>query len=72
MILYLPYEENMYTDECGAYITFGIVVYDENGHEITSVADVSVNRAFVTSLCDTFTKQQVDPIHLHDVIEDTL
>ncbi len=72
MILYLPYEESMCTDECGAYITFGIDAYDGNGHEIAAVPDVSVSRPLVASLCDTFTKQQVDPIHLHDVIEDAL
>ncbi len=62
----------MCTDECGAYITFGIIACDENGHEITSVPDVSTSEPLVRSLCDAFTKYQVDPIHLRDVIEDAL
>ena len=72
MIQYLPYEESMCTDECGAYITFGIVAYDGSCREIAAVPDVSTSEPFVRSLCDTFTKNQVDPIHLYEVIEDAL
>ncbi len=40
--------------------------------KLNSVSDVSVDKSFVANLCKLFTDNQLDPIHLTDVLEDSL
>lgn len=72
MFQYLPFVEKWCTDDIGTYTTFGIKVLDSDNSEVLSVSDVSVDRAFVVDLCRKFTDTQLDPVHLLDVIEDSL
>lgn len=72
MFRYFPFPESLQSDEFGAYISFGIKVFDSSGREIASVSDVSVNKEFVADLCRRCTLYQLYPIHLYDVIEDHL
>lgn len=72
MYLYLPISESFHSDEFGNYISFGIVVQNSAGTIITSVSDVSLDEVFVTDLCFECSINQLDPIHLLEVIEDRL
>ncbi len=72
MFRYLPIKESYYSDELGNYISFGIVVLNVSGSIITTVPDVSLDEKFVAELCCECTVNQLDPIHLLDVIEDRL
>jgi len=73
LFLYRQFEENIYFDEeIGWHTTYGIKVYDSNNMEVMSISDVNINESFVNKLCEICTRIQLDPIHLYDVIEDSL
>ena len=72
MFLYLPIKESFFSSELGNYISYGISVIDSVGNEIKRVSDVSLNESFVSELCEKCTTQNLDAIHLFDIIEDNL
>lgn len=72
MTLYLPFQEKLYSDELGCYISFGIQAIDAPGHKACSVSDVSVNRWLVLRFCLLFTLFQLRPLHLPDAVIDLL
>ena len=72
MIRYLPFEEERYHADIGPYVSYGIAAKDEHGNVVRSVYDVSTDKAFVASLCKRCTKNRLDPIHLRDVVEDSI
>ncbi len=69
---YLPFKETLYSNETGGYTSFGIKAIDENGLEVLSMSDVSLDPNFVSKLCFLCTELDLSPIHLMDVIEDHL
>ena len=72
MFLYLPIKESFFSSEVGEYVSYGIRVLDSEGNEIERVSDVSLNQSIVTELCEKCTTQNLDAIHLFDIIEDNL
>lgn len=72
MFRYVPFKEELHSDELGFYISFGINIIDSSNNLITSISDISINESFVSELCDRYTLYQLDPIHLFEVIEDSL
>ncbi|WP_298035315.1 DUF6514 family protein [uncultured Dysosmobacter sp.] len=75
MFQYLPVEMALHSPyfDCGR--TFGLrVLRVENGQdeEVMLLPDVSTDFSFVLHLADIFTRKQLDPIHLLDVIEDSI
>ena len=72
MIRYLPFAEEQSHIDIGRYTTHGIEAKDEHGTVLKSVHDVSTNKAFVASLCQRCTAHHLDPIHLRDVVEDSI
>lgn len=70
MFRYIPFEETLYSDEFGSYISFGIKAVDDLNNSIISVSDVSTNESAVTDLCRHCTLYQLHPIHLLDIIDD--
>lgn len=73
MYLYQTYEEKLNNPDIGSYISFGIIVLSENNthkEELFRVSDVSADKSFVENLASLCTKEQLDPIHIYDVIED--
>ena len=50
---------------------YGIAVF-HNLRKVTVIRDLSPRLAFVLSLCVKFTFYQLSPLHLNDVLEDTL
>ena len=71
MFLYRPFKENVSGEVLEAYLTYGIQAL-QDGYIVDSISDVSANEAFVTELCELCTRLQLHPIHLIDVIEDSL
>jgi len=69
---YFEFEETVCSEIIGKYISFGIRATDQNGNEILSVSDVSVDKAFVSGLCALCEKLELSPLHLVDVIEDSI
>ncbi len=72
MYLYVPLEEHLHSNEIGDYISFGLILKDENGKELNRISDISNDCFFVAELCRIFNMYQLSPIHLLDVIEDFL
>lgn len=72
MVQYIPFEEELYSDVIGKYVSFSIKVIDECKKVLFSVPDVSPDKTKVTLLCEKCTQGGLSPIHLYDVIEDNL
>lgn len=69
---YLPFREELHSDDIGTYVSYGIRVLDSHGNMIESISDVSVDKNFVTELCYLWTRHQLSPIHIRDVLDDIL
>jgi hypothetical protein len=67
---YLPFREELHSDDIGTYVSYGIRVLDSQGNMIESISDVSVDKNFVTELCYLWTRYQLSPIHIQDILED--
>mgnify|MGYP007100289389 CR=1 FL=1 len=75
MFLYLSIESEQASPYMGPYQAFGLRVYkvrDGVNEEILCLPDISTDAAFVLHLADIFSREQLDPIHLPDVMEDLL
>ena len=75
MFLYLPIESERASPYIGSYHTFGLQVrkvFDNMDKEVICLPDISTDASFVPHLADIFSREQLDPIHLSDVIEDLL
>lgn len=75
MFRYLPFESEMHSLCTGSYRTFGLrVLLSQNRieEEIMRLPDISTDFSFVLRLAELFTRKQLDPIHLLDVLEDSL
>ena len=74
-IRYVPYCEELYHEEIGAYRSFGICAYALTGgewNEVARVCDVATDLALVVALCERCNRGKLAPIHLIDVIMDAL
>ena len=75
MYVYLPIEREG-NDPCtGRYRTFGLRVLRqeaEGDREVMVLPDVSTDFAFTLRLASLFTRKQLSPLHLLDVLEDLL
>lgn len=75
MFQYFPFEQEVDVPYVGRCQTVGLrVLYCRNNveEEVMAVPDISTDFAFVLRLARLFTQQQLEPIHLLDVIEDML
>lgn len=75
MYLYLPIENELSSPCIGPYRTFGLrVLRSEDGEdeEVMVLPDVSTDFAFTLRLASLFTRKQLSPLHLLDVLEDLL
>lgn len=72
MIHYVPIKQRLYSDELGSYLSYGIAARDDENQTVLSVSDVSPDEQFVAGLCDRCNRYLLDPIHLFDVISDSI
>ena len=72
MFRYVPFVTLLQSDELGTYSSFGINAVDSSGYVITSIQDVSAERTFVESICRKCNDYQLSPVHLLDVVSDSL
>ena len=71
MYRYEPVEEWIDLPECGEFISYGIrILLDGQVWGIRS--DVFTERAVVEEICRLCTAEQVEPVHLEDVIDSLL
>lgn len=71
MFLYLPIENRKNSPYLGEYRTFGLRVL-RGDEELMFLPDISTDFVFTLRLASLFTRKQLDPLHLLDVLEDLL
>ena len=71
MYSYHPVEETICHAEHGKFTTYGILVVCD-GQILYTLSDVFADRVVVESICHMCTQEQVEPVHLNDVIYDML
>lgn len=72
---YRTVPETCFHPDYGTYISYGIQAYQCCGGHcqlISAVHDISTKQSFVEQLTILFTKQQLSPLHLLEVITDFL
>ena len=75
MFLYMPLKEHLSHPNLGNYISYGIrvrLVRKAYCKDIVFVSDISTDPKFISHISILFTREQLDPIHLPDVLEDLL
>lgn len=75
MYRYLLIEGGFCLPDIGTYHSYGLkVVAGKEDAETTllTVPDISTDKAFVASLAETFAREQPEPVHLPDLLEDVL
>lgn len=75
MYRYLPIKEKVVSEDLGTYTTYGIrVVYETESQstEFGCMSDVFTDFDRSMRFAQLCTKEQLDPIHLLDVIENFL
>jgi hypothetical protein len=75
LFLYLPIRETLYSAELGRYRSFGLAAFrvaDWRIERVASVSDISPAERMVSALACRYTRLQLYPIHLRDMIEDVL
>ena len=73
MFLYLPVKQQLYQEDSGNYISYGIAAWELPAMHHTPcifVPDVTPNRRDATRLSWQCTVGQLDPTQLEDVVED--
>ena len=73
MIIYQAVKENHNDMECGTYVSYGIYAVDSRTDQIVKqVHDVFVSESKAEKFISQCNKYELSPIHLLDVIDDTL
>ena len=68
---YIPIREELWSDEIGKYISYGICALDRYT-KVDFVSDVSTDYDLICAFTEICTLEALDPIHLRDAIEDLL
>lgn len=71
-VKYEPVREKLFSREIGCYESFGIRGSDKSGAEIFFCSDISADMAFVIDLCEVCNRLQISPVHMLDIIEDSI
>lgn len=71
MITYRVIEENLQNSEFGSYVAYGISVCDED-IILNYISDVFTEKERAEKLVKLCNKNGLDPIHLREVVEDTI
>lgn len=75
LTVYLVVKESLFLPYAGRYVSYGIKAVDvtENTQiDIVFVSDISMYLEIVLDIAQRCTLFQLDPIHLMDVIEDSI
>lgn len=75
MYNYSVFVEMLKNEDSVAYTAYGIVVCsmeDNERKEVLKISDVSADKSRVEELVDLCNKEQLEPVHIYDVIEDFL
>lgn len=65
-------EERLYSSELGSYVSYGIIGRDRSGKNVAVCSDISPDRSFVAELCEKCNALGLSPMHLLDVVCDSM
>ena len=68
---YKTVREKRNSDELGSYVTYGIIIY-KNKKLLKYISDVSNIKRDVQDLVRRCNEEQLDPIHIEEVVDDYL
>lgn len=72
-VQYQPYSAQLFSDELGAYKTYGLRIhYPETQTWGREIADVSCCLELVTQMAEVLNRMQVEPAHFEAVVYDFL
>ena len=72
---YQMFAERLNNPDIGNYTAFGIAVYssvDNNPKKLMNISDISTEKKLVEDLCELCNREQLEPVHVFDVIEDSI
>lgn len=73
MYIYKVVEENLQNCEFGSYIAYGIAVcFKSTNIIIISISDVFLEKEKAEKLVELCNKNNLEPIHLREVVEDAV
>lgn len=75
MYKYKMFAEKLNHPDIGNYTAFGIAVYssvDNNPKKLMNISDISTDKKIVEDLCELCSREQLEPVHVFDVIEDMI
>ncbi len=75
MLKYESFKEKLNKPHIGEYTAFGVVVFqavEMENKEIYKMSDVTTDAEVMENLVQLCNKEQLDPIHFIDVVEDML
>lgn len=75
MFRFRPVKQFLFSDELGEYVSYGIHVFlltPAGCAEAGFFSDISCDPGFVELLARRCTREQLDPLHLPDIVADAL
>lgn len=75
MFRFRTVQTRLFSPEIGSYITYGMIAEQTCGtdwNEVRVIRDISCDKFFVDQLAEKCTWGQLDPIHMMDVVYDSI
>ena len=72
MVHYSVFSQELEDRELGAYTAWGIEGREEDGSPAGRVEDLTEDREFALLVAAALNREQAEPIHLRDILEDLL
>ena len=72
MVRYSVFSQELCSRELGTYIGWGIQGREEDGREAGRVEDLTEDREFAELVAAALNREQAEPVHLRDILEDLL
>ena len=72
MVYYTVFSQQIFTQELGCYTGWGIEGREEDGSPAGRVEDLTEDREFALLVAAALNREQAEPVHLRDILEDLL
>ena len=72
MVYYSVFSQELFAEGSGSYIGWGIEGREEDGNPAGRVEDLTEDREFALLVAAALNREQAEPVHLRDILEDLL
>jgi len=62
--------DRLFSEDIGSYVAYGLDVLDETHTCISTIRDITTDKAALAHLVELCNSLQLSPVHIHDVVED--